>query len=572
MTHNNKSGVEGRLLWLGIVVMVLGCWLAASIQTAGGVRIQDVRFTGTNGTAMSGLLYIPANATAETPAPGVLAVHGYFNSREAQDGFAIEFSRRGYVVLAIDQTGHGYSAPPAFANAFGGIDGLKYLRSLDIVDKNNVGLEGHSMGGWTVVNAAAAMPNGYKALVLEGSSTGAPYAPEGTTSFPHNLAVVFSRYDEFAGVMWGVDKATNVIHSEKMQAVFGTGGTLVPGKVYGSMQEGTARVLYTPAGTHPMDHIYTVAIGHAVDWMQKNLEGGNTIPADDQIWYWKEIGTLIALIGFVVFILGVLGGLLNLPYFAVLKGEPQVSTVKRDARWWITLAVGTLIPAITFLPFCRWGGDLIPVNGVLSQQFVSELSFWVLLNVAIILILAKVFRAQAARAIDHIVPSIMLAVGVFAMAYTAVAVADFFFEVDFRIWFIAFKVMSHAQAAAFAVYLLPFVIFFVVVLRSLHSALAVSTDSVAMQYLANIAALASGFVVFLLVQYGLLFSGHQPLLFHMFDPLRLIIAINFVPLMIFVAVVSTFAYRHTGRYLPGALICAAFVTWYAVVGQAMQGG
>ncbi len=569
---NNKNGFQGRLLWLGIVIMVLGCWLAASIQTAGGIRIQDVRFTGTNGTAMSGLLYIPPNATAETPAPGVLAVHGYFNSREAQDGFAIEFSRRGYVVLAIDQTGHGYSEPPAFANAFGGIDGLKYLRSLDIVDKNNVGLEGHSMGGWTVVNAAAAIPDGYKALVLEGSSTGAPYAPEGTTSFPRNLAVVFSRYDEFAGIMWGVDKATNVIHSEKMQAVFGAGDPIVPGKVYGSMEEGSARVLYTPAGTHPMDHIYTVAIGHAVDWMQKNLEGGKTIPADDQIWYWKEIGTLIALVGFTVFILGVLRGLLNLPYFAVLKGQPQVSSVKRDARWWITLAVGTLIPAITFLPFCRLGGDLIPVNGVLSQQFVSELCFWVLLNVVIILSLAKVFRAQADRAIDQIVPSILLAVGVFAIAYTAVAMADFFFEVDFRIWFIAFKVMSHAQLAAFLVYLLPFVIFFVVVLRSLHSALAVSTDSVAVQYLANIAALASGFVVFLLVQYGLLFSGHQPLLFHMFDPLRLIVSINFVPLMIFVAVVSTFAYRHTGRYLPGALICAAFVTWYAVVGQAMQGG
>ncbi len=67
-------------------------------------------------------------------------------------------------------------------------------------------------------------------------------------------------------------------------------------------------------------------------------------------------------------------------------------------------------------------------------------------------------------------------------------------------------------------------------------------------------------------------TSSQKMQFHIFDPLRLIISINFVPLMIFVAVVSTFAYRHTGRYLPGALICAAFVTWYMVVGQATQGG
>ena len=49
---------------------------------------------------------------------------------------------------------------PAFRNGFGGPDGLRYLRSLDIVDKDNIGLEGHSMGGWTVVNAAAALPDG----------------------------------------------------------------------------------------------------------------------------------------------------------------------------------------------------------------------------------------------------------------------------------------------------------------------------------------------------------------------------------------------------------------------------
>jgi fermentation-respiration switch protein FrsA (DUF1100 family) len=67
----------------------------------------DVRFIGTGGSPMSALLYVPPGATAAAPAPGILAVHGYINSRETQSGFAIEFARRGYVVLALDQTGHG---------------------------------------------------------------------------------------------------------------------------------------------------------------------------------------------------------------------------------------------------------------------------------------------------------------------------------------------------------------------------------------------------------------------------------------------------------------------------------
>ena len=120
------------------------------------------------------------------------------------------------MVVSLDQTGHGYSDPPAFANGFGGPDGLAYLRSLDIVDKNNIGLEGHSMGGWTVLAAAKAAPDAYKALVLEGSSTGAPFAADGTPTWPRNLAVVFSRFDEFSKLMWGVDRARDVAASPKL--------------------------------------------------------------------------------------------------------------------------------------------------------------------------------------------------------------------------------------------------------------------------------------------------------------------------------------------------------------------
>jgi dipeptidyl aminopeptidase/acylaminoacyl peptidase len=146
----------------GVILILAGGLLAHLTQTSGGIRIQDIRFKGAKGNTMSALLYIPTNATPQIPAPGILAVHGYINSRETQDGFAIEFARRGYVVLALDQTGHGYSDPPAFANGFGGPDGLTYLRSLEFVDKTNIGLEGHSMGGWTVLAAATAMPNDYK--------------------------------------------------------------------------------------------------------------------------------------------------------------------------------------------------------------------------------------------------------------------------------------------------------------------------------------------------------------------------------------------------------------------------
>ena len=95
------------------------------------------------------------------------------------------------------------------ANGYGGPDGLKYLRSLDVVDKDNIGLEGHSMGGWAVLKAAAAAPDDYKAMVLEGSGTGVRIARSGPLRMPRHRRIFpetwrwsISRYDEFAPLMW----------------------------------------------------------------------------------------------------------------------------------------------------------------------------------------------------------------------------------------------------------------------------------------------------------------------------------------------------------------------------------
>jgi pimeloyl-ACP methyl ester carboxylesterase len=212
--------------WLIVIALILiigGGLLAYLIQTSGGtIKIKDIRFKASNGKMVSALLYIPAGVSKEKPAPGIVATHGYINSRETQDGFAIEFARRGYVVLAVDQTGHGFSDPPAFAQGFGGMDSLAYLRTLDIVDLDNIGLEGHSMGGWASVVAAATNPKGYKAVVLASSSTGTFGIPEGTETFPRNTALIFSKYDEFSQLMWGAAIPADIVKTDKLKKLFGT--------------------------------------------------------------------------------------------------------------------------------------------------------------------------------------------------------------------------------------------------------------------------------------------------------------------------------------------------------------
>jgi pimeloyl-ACP methyl ester carboxylesterase len=555
------------LFIVGVILILAGAFAAHLTQTSRGVRIEDVRFTGTNGVQMSALLYVPPGATAKTPVPGILAVHGYINSRETQDGFAIEFARRGYVVLALDETGHGYSAPPAFANGFGGPDGLKYLRSLDIVDKENIGLEGHSMGGWTVLAAAAAFPNDYKAIVLEGSSTGAPFAAEGTPQYPRNLALVYSRYDEFSDLMWQVPTGQMANESKKLLKLFGVADPVEPGKLYGAIESGTARVLYTPAITHPMDHISPEAIGYSLDWFQRNLTGGTPLAAADQVWYGKEIGTLVAFVGFILLLLGTFDVLLTQRYFAELAQMPVALNEARSWRWWLTLALTAFVPPATFFLFFQWGGQWLKASALLPEGITNQIMVWAVLNGVITLVLALVFGKRPAFS-GRWLPAVLAALLTVAVGYAALAVVDFVFKVDFRFWIVALRPMSRTQFVYFWIYLLPFVAFFLVALRTLHAELGVKSDGAARQYLSNIAALALGFLVLLAAEYGTLFvTGH---LLTPSEPLNTIVAIQFLPLLAIVGVIATFTYRRTNSYVPGALISALFVTWYIVAGQAMQ--
>jgi pimeloyl-ACP methyl ester carboxylesterase len=559
----------------GAVLILAGSLLAYFTQTSGGIRIQDVRFAGAKGNTMSGLLYVPPNATAQTPAPGILAVHGYINSRETQDGFAIEFARRGYVVLALDQTGHGYSDPPSFANGFGGPDGLAYLRGLAMVDKANIGLEGHSMGGWTILAAAAAAPNDYKSMVLEGSSTGKPFAAEGTPSWPRNVALVFAQYEEFSTLMWGVEKARDVTQSPKLWALFGTQAAIEPGKVYGDVAAGTARVLYTPAMTHPAEHISHEAIGYSLGWFAKTLQGGTPRPADDQIWFRKELGTLIALIGFVALVIGVFDGLLEAPIFAGLRlPETALPTfaAAKGRRWTAALILSAFIPALTYYPAFALGGTFLAPSKFLPQGITNQILAWVVINALITLALMRLAPRRKRRS-GIVGASLLIAVASVAVGYAALWLCDLAFKVDFRFWIVALKLMSAKQFLIFLIYVLPITAFFVIALHVLHRNFSTLEAPRAALYLTNGLALTLGFIVLLVLQYGTLWLTGKlfnPLPDPGFVPLSTIVAIQFVPLLAIVAVIATFTWRRTGSSLPGALISGIFVTWYVVAGTATQ--
>ena len=97
-----------------------------------------INFTTDEGYEMSAKMYQPENATPESPAPGILAIPGGNASLENMSDVAIELSRRGYVVMAIDPYTIGRSeivnTPDVSSRS-----AMPYLMSLDFVDSDCMG-------------------------------------------------------------------------------------------------------------------------------------------------------------------------------------------------------------------------------------------------------------------------------------------------------------------------------------------------------------------------------------------------------------------------------------------------
>ena len=202
-------------LLLALLMVIFGCMcMAHGIQTGHGTIDVSYGTIDTDAGELTFKLYVPENATPETPAPGVLLLHGYQNDHETCAAYAIELARRCVVVLSLDEYGHGgsqagllnrgyvnqrvkvnfgedskedgtfvevgstkrYRLLMNFSNlsffderytkdsagnsitdsSCGGIAAYALLASMDNVDPARLGLSGHSMGTWSSWSVAAA--------------------------------------------------------------------------------------------------------------------------------------------------------------------------------------------------------------------------------------------------------------------------------------------------------------------------------------------------------------------------------------------------------------------------------
>lgn len=152
MENLERKSRSVRWMVIGFILCLISGFGVQAIQTsAGDIRMDNMTFQSSEGNKLSGYLFVPPNATSETPAPAIVTVHGWYNSKEMQDAFYVELARRGYVVLSLDMNSHGNSeqldGDHLYDGALGVHDAVTQLATMDFVDKEQIGLTGHSSGG-----------------------------------------------------------------------------------------------------------------------------------------------------------------------------------------------------------------------------------------------------------------------------------------------------------------------------------------------------------------------------------------------------------------------------------------
>ena len=585
-----RSGVS-RLLLVSLVLMLAGSWLASWLNAgAGTASIKDIKIFGTNGYIISSYLYTPNGVTPQKPAPAVLLFHGLNNQKDYMSNTALEFARRGFVVLSSDMTGHGYSNGANGENGDGGPDALRYLRTLPTVDKDNIGLIGMSQGGFGPVTAAAqAVPDGYKSIFYMESECTAPGSPnlqpcQGLKNVAFNIGTATE-----LGIMVLVPKGSDAPNSPVLKPVFGTTDPIQPDQLYGSIPDGTARILYQPKETHPESTDSPVAIGNAINWMQMTLDGSNPLPPSNQIWPWKVLGTTAAFIGAFLFLFGFGSQLLRTRLFALLVEPVPIFRGFTGAGWWIAALITTALGPLLYL--WVWenvglGGGFLAPNAIWPQNFTNIYMAWAvivgLIALALIFVNHRFFTgSRGGTAVQYGVAweerglvwgriwlSLALALTITATLYVILLLINSIWMVDFRVWVVALMPMSPLRVQSFLGYLVPFALFFMAesVIFAGFIRPRMGNVSLALEMVINSVVLTLGALVWILIAYIPLFSG-QPIIFGS-DPGTATAAglgaIYYIPLLVVwpvVACLYTYYFRRTGHIYTGAFLATLFVVW-----------
>ena len=400
-----KNKVAVIFLIVCILVIFLSSFIASAIQSNGwSIEVTDLRDAENEGTAISltgeeteingrvvsGILFKPKDATADNPLPAVVLTHGYLNNREMQLQNAIELARRGFVVLTVDREGHGNYENTGETSAVmatsGLYDSVKYLYNMDYVDKDKIGISGHSMGGMTTALTlsqdrqlglvSAGLIQAWDTFMGAGADVdvGMLKAQDDEFFFTTNEGEDGTISREYLSTQ----EAKTFIGNTELEGDVVSGAIYVNGQAVettgGQETEGAFRVVYEISGVHPQNHCSVEGANAVVNFFYNAFgtpNGYEYISEGNQVWWVKEAFSLIGMIGFFALIFPLVSLLLTTPVFRSLRVAKQQVVEETVVVTDETGAEQTMVRQKLV-----WDGANIPLQPKPLKGVQKNISYW----------------------------------------------------------------------------------------------------------------------------------------------------------------------------------------------------
>lgn len=361
------------LLCLGLGIALVASLFANFVNTSAyGVKVTEVAFkTNRADGELVGLLYRPSSCTKDKPCATIITTHGYLNSKEMQDAPAVEMSRRGYVVLALDMYDHGDStwdsanAPAGGFSYYSIYDAVQWIYDQDFVLKGTDGtgmiaVSGHSMGAASASYATlldsqdVAAGNAQKivaALPVANHTAASANIINANNAQKRTMGTIAARYDEF---FFGDDKAPTAAQGGSVyrkdwpsttagaKFYFGDNAATASKDIKAAEWNettygGAGSVIYVPEEIHPWNHFSVETTSYIIDFytkaFAKQFEIHSAVMPTNavtsykagtaQTWWLKETFNCIALIGMFIAIAGGMASLVKLPYVCGVKTKEE---------------------------------------------------------------------------------------------------------------------------------------------------------------------------------------------------------------------------------------------------------
>ncbi|MFO8019894.1 MAG: alpha/beta fold hydrolase [Promethearchaeia archaeon] len=590
------------LLFL-ILLTIFSSFFAFLIQNDfGKVKVQVVKIVDADGNSLSARLYRPITATEDSPQSGVLLLHGFNNDKDTEGPAALELARRGFVCLALSELGHGDSVRGQGLDSSILLDGgevtlgadsaYKYLKSLSFVNKSEIGLVGHSMGGWVAINLAKKYSN-HRAVVIQ---AGGPLnlTEKGNLN---NYLQIWTHYEE----LFSTDDRNAYIQEGLEMIKYNTGKKGEFDKTYGDFDNGTAQRYALCETTHPGGTWNSKSISETTKWMINALNNGELdleLPdPEKQIYQWKEVCMLIASIAAILSLLPLSGWLLKTDYFQELNKKISSRNPAETSQWWKTASLNAFIGGLSFLVIPMVGmiiGAPLPLFNLVTG---NGTVLWFLFNAIIGWIVFKKWFRDANEeqnlsyydlgildkkkdkhiGFTNLKKTLLLAAILFVYLYALTSFIQVIFQTELRYQWALLKRFSAMRFGQFLLYLLPISIFFFInggvllygQLRQKKYENAQKTLIV--WWLKSCFAMEMGLVLIMLVQYlPMILFGAAPLFGWLPTAgLFLIFLMQFVPFFALMFFLTTYFFLKTGRIYLGSIIATILTTWVISVSSAV---